>query len=517
MAYRLTEAIERAKKEAEWYKVSTAQPSSSAAQLVVNTVDNRGVCVVQGPPGTGKTHVLEQAIDTVMRKLDKGELVLYVASTNKLVYDMFYRLTKRLYQKGYRDSDVKRMIRVYGSKFDYSGSEVLGKDIDEHTHIVLATSYQKRVHGDLIKEVHIMVDEASRSRLYEPIIDIVPLLINAVEKGRSINGSLSVVGDPMQAIGLGELYVVKRHKRVEHLLEEKILHSLLELRGLQPSKEPLILTRMAREHLRGQHYEFLDITYRLPEPTERPISEGYYDGELRAKYKASDKLADVDYFGPRHELLKDPYFSLAFSLVEELVTTKRSLLVIETRSRYAVSDLGLRYDPTRAKIGSVVGVSIVASTGLRTYVISPYRDMVQQMKLFTKRFYSHHLGVLRDNLVFDTVHSTLGSEADAVVAILGREDFDPENKTVYFQEPELFNVQLSRHKRMLVLIGDPVKLLREAERADQEMNSTQYRPIRTTIKRLLELVGVEDVDSKGEMSLAKKKETDAGIFFRLNA
>ena len=54
-----------------------------------------------------------------------------------------------------------------------------------------------------------------------------------------------------------------------------------------------------------------------------------------------------------------------------------------------------------------------------------------------------------------TARSALGSEADIVVAVLGKEYRGREQaETIYFQAPDLVNVQFSRHKRLLAVTGN---------------------------------------------------------------
>jgi hypothetical protein len=66
----------------------------------------------------------------------------------------------------------------------------------------------------------------------------------------------------------------------------------------------------------------------------------------------------------------------------------------------------------------------------------------------------------RVRLRFDnshTVQAMIGGEQDFVVTMLGKEyaasDWAEAFATLYAREPELLNVQLSRHRRLLVAIG----------------------------------------------------------------
>jgi hypothetical protein len=55
-----------------------------------------------------------------------------------------------------------------------------------------------------------------------------------------------------------------------------------------------------------------------------------------------------------------------------------------------------------------------------------------------------------------TVQSMIGGERDFIVTALGKEyaaDQLGERPTLYAREPELLNVQLSRHKALLIAVG----------------------------------------------------------------
>jgi hypothetical protein len=73
---------------------------------------------------------------------------------------------------------------------------------------------------------------------------------------------------------------------------------------------------------------------------------------------------------------------------------------------------------------------------------------------------------LKRRIRVSTIHSALGSEADIIVAVLGKEykGKEEDKMTIYFQTPELINVQFSRHRRMLVIIGNIEKLANAFEK-----------------------------------------------------
>jgi len=98
----------------------------------------------------------------------------------------------------------------------------------------------------------------------------------------------------------------------------------------------------------------------------------------------------------------------------------------------------------------------------------------------------------------------LGGEDDIVISMLGKEWIsgtnDDEEVTIYFREPENLNVQLSRHKLMLIVIGNLQTLRNSAAEVAQPAKAThrgkprglsaEAKRIHITIDTLLRLAGI---------------------------
>jgi len=112
-------------------------------------------------------------------------------------------------------------------------------------------------------------------------------------------------------------------------------------------------------------------------------------------------------------------------------------------------------DETRAKLGFYATLALYLWSqglggGLGLAATSIYTDMSWSIK-----FQMGRLGREFDNSY--TVQAMIGGEQDFVVTMLGKE-YAASNlaemfATLYAREPELLNVQLSRHRRLLVAIG----------------------------------------------------------------
>jgi len=158
-------------------------------------------------------------------------------------------------------------------------------------------------------------------------------------------------------------------------------------------------------------------------------------------------------------------------------------------SRGVYLDVGALYDPVKAKLGVAVGVALAYMTGRETYVISPYVDQTLQMKMEFQRTFHEHRDL---PLQFLTVQRALGREAFNIVAVLGKEYVGKvEEPTIYFKEPELLNVELTRNQGPLFIIGRLRKLYSQAGEANRQLRTTRYVPIRDMIQELLRLVGVD--------------------------
>jgi hypothetical protein len=91
-----------------------------------------------------------------------------------------------------------------------------------------------------------------------------------------------------------------------------------------------------------------------------------------------------------------------------------------------------------------------------------------------------------------TAHSFLGAEDENVVLILGKEylpkKYPPYERyiyygsTIYFIEPEIFNVQFSRHKVLLIIIGNVERLVWNS---NEEIKSYHSKKSRTLLDEIL--------------------------------
>ncbi|MCE4610568.1 MAG: AAA domain-containing protein [Desulfurococcales archaeon] len=426
---------------------------------------------IQGPPGTGKTSVVEAFAERVLsRFLDdiaSKEIVIYVAPTNHLAVEAFTRISYALLAKGlFSVRDILDMTRVYGYKIspgDCKGLErlhgitedmvrqVLQGYIEPGTVKLVFTTEFQRVSGrfrDKPDRVHLIVDEASKSPYFRAFLPMADYIM----RYEGYPGSLVALGDPEQAIAVPEEF-----RRDVPLLMNKVI-KLLDKGGLKDS-----------------NYVFLDTTYRLPNPSEEPISKGFYDGKLRAFYTSSYKLREMRYvfederrkvLGELNKLKSlDKETQLVHEALYNAVTSSSPIVILDTGKFTPISRRAVisTYDAVRARVSAKASL-ILQLYGVRggfdVMAISPYSDMASNIQYLLASKYG---SLIKTPPLSLTVHSVIGGEADAIVAVLGKEypssrGFnlfldDGAYQTIYFNEPQVLNVQLSRHRRLMVVVG----------------------------------------------------------------
>jgi len=446
---------------------------------IADAIAYGGMSVGVGPPGTGKTVMFNVTQSDVFEKLDKSEVIVYVAPTNRLVEECTVRTLAYLLVKGFNEAELGNLIRVYGSRFK---PEPLKNDVK----IVFTTPFQPGALKDLsrIKDaVHLMVDEASTTPLHGPFIELAMSMVKA-HKNKRMEWlySFSVIGDPMQAIAEG----YKSSEKFKLLIVGRTLMKLIpedERKVVQ--QDPPKIFELANKHASslGIKYFFLDNTYRIPKPTELLVSIPFYNEMLKGVESYKQRLKDIKLEAPslrssvleRCRRLKDEILHKVDNALDSqipivyvrdrgLAYTYRAHGVVIGRRPQEIDEL----DVFRAELASEIAAYLFTTTvdDVKIDVLTPYTEMKTQIQLTLKRLIDAKLDQkLRQRIRVSTIHSALGSEADIIVVALGKEYKGDETTTIYFQTPELINVQFSRHKKLLVIIGNIERLVRGFEKS----------------------------------------------------
>jgi hypothetical protein len=355
-------------------------PSQRRAVDVIKTAyDRRDVGLIQGPPGTGKTSVIVSSIEELIGKLDRNEVLVYVAPTNKLVNDVLVDILPILHNVGYATpDDIVKAIRVFGSDFNYKGVPKVRSPIEKDVKMILTTDYQKFYVSfkDAIERgfsFTFLVDEASKAPLYRFLTPIAMELIRADKSQSKLSiDSLSVVGDPMQAISKKPLYRLHR----EYLLMTFILKHLVS--HLNPDFESLLerspssFYQNILDHASNlKNFVMLDTTYRLPDPSHKIISKGFYNDLLRAFYAINTRLTY------NSELVhKFENFVNSDTIAQKIMdAVKYDIGVIYIRHKDSAyrDTQGENIDSVRAYVAVRAAIAASVITGKNTTIIPIYR------------------------------------------------------------------------------------------------------------------------------------------------
>lgn len=470
----IKDALRIAEREKQW---ELLEAQRKAVRLMNKTVEGDiSLAAVQGPPGTGKTSVVESfARDKLADFIvsENRELVVYVAPTNHLVFEAFRRVSAQLLKSGYDLRSLLKSIRVYGSKIkpfksessrigDVEATEIkqLVSDIDQDVKIVFATEFQRlssRLADYVPNKTHIVADEASKSPFFRIFLSLAEKI--AREPEEYYPHSLMVLGDPQQAITVPEEY-----KIIKVPILMKFVQKILRSRNLD------------------DYWVMLNTTFRLPNPSEDPISYGFYDGQLTARYFAKERMKELrdeilDNFTRITHILKQINLGshsevekIAYS-IEEALSSNSPIVFIDSRPFRR----GDTFDPDRVKLATIASAIFqvankICQFGHSVTVTAPYSDVVNSVSFRFRR-----IGIPGPNVA--TVQAIIGGESDVIIAPLGKEwapdtVIDQSLTTIYHREPEILNVQLSRHRAMMILIGNFEKLMKSR---DQKIKKTALK------------------------------------------
>lgn len=404
---------------------------------------------IQGPPGSGKTYIVERIAEGYLaeRLFEGQDLVVYVAPTNELAWEACVRVLSRIFRRLAPSKnercrlarDLQDLVRVLGYKIRSIGvalrdtceggvqvRRMVDLTIDENVRLVFTTEFQRPFIRSG-RPVKLIVDESSRSPYFRSFIPVVRRI--AASGYRDYPVSMVVLGDPQQAI-----------------MSEGYGRDILLMN---------VVKRRLKECACDKNYVMLDRTFRLPKPSERPISFGFYEDQLRAVVEGRDRLGNLVFDSGTVLGMLKRYIDTSKSplqkvvgLLDEAINNGIPLVVLETPE----FEVGDTLDTLRAELGFYV--SLALTVWMQGYdinrslaVTSIYTDLPQWVGLRLER-----RGLSADRL---TVQALIGGERDFIVTMLGKEyrSADDEHSTLYAREPELLNVQLSRHRSLITLIG----------------------------------------------------------------
>jgi hypothetical protein len=356
------------------------------------------------------------------------------------------------------------------------------------------------------------IDEASKMPFYLPFNPISDAELRALAQGSAgIMHGLVIVGDDRQAVAVGPEYQGYGRFLLALPKVEEILRSL-----------------------NSRQFMTLDTTFRLPEPTQQPISDGFYSDigiQLKAaedaKKRLEDRLKNINWkerLDKCKGLVNDYLWGRVVNSVEDALSSLIPIIMVNTKNAIGPGEYS---ELMRVKLAAYYAVSLRCLLGndVGISVIGPYRDLVEDV-----RYYLRKIGGVNINVRFLTVQSMLGGEDDIVIALLGKEwsanSRDDEGLTIYFREPENLNVQFSRHRLMLIVIGDIQRLRNSAAAIAQRSGLSSFRSdkiisenasrIRKTLDALFSFADISPREVKQLKGLPSKKVSNHAVFVRVD-
>ena len=252
----------------------------------------------------------------------------------------------------------------------------------------------------------------------------------------------------------------------------------------------------------------------MPGPTEEPISRGFYDGRLKAYERFEKRFRKISPLLGGETLniaknrlaeagvdLADSRVKRVINAIDEALSAGDPILIFKTRW----FPRGETFHTERARIGyiSSMYLNIILNTveeGVwNTAVTAPYSDITNSIGYWARKSLRRLGKQYEYTLRYSTVHGIIGGEAEAIVTVLGKEwtaseelrtyyiDYDNYYSTMYFREPQVLNVQMSRHKLLLVVIGDVDRLETQARTLYHSVRRHGYSWIHKTMRALNDL------------------------------
>jgi hypothetical protein len=392
---------------------------------------NQAVVVAPGVPGAGKTtfyaYILAKHLkDEICREsISFNYLYIYIAPTNDLVRDFiekFLGFLKGTFSVECRPEILSRRIRVYGSKVSAPSYPQLLKAIDDEVLLVASTDWQRVAARILTRKVQIyLIDEASRMTFTRLFVSIADAIAKGNAKG-DIRG-FSVIGDENQAVGLEE--------------EERRFLLLSSIREIAEKGSDRV------------YIVPLNVSWRLPEDTARPIKFGFYNGNLIGrgtpfKVNPEDEIVRT----LMREKLCQKYSKYIWDILQ--IASRYPLVHVELGEHFRI---GEKFDEKRAELGWCLAYVLSGLVGNRQVsVVVPYTQMAFAIRILRPP----------QNVRVATIASYLGREDDIIISIFGKEQASQCN-TYYLKDPYTFNVQLSRQRNALFTIGSADILKMSAE------------------------------------------------------
>jgi len=374
------------------------QNNQSQNKAIEKILGTQNYCLIQGPAGTGKTHVIAKAAITLA---EKGEKVLLTAFTNRAVDNICLYLLRNNYHSFIRLGSSHSILREIR---DYTLTEYKERNIEksslgilkEFPIIVATTSTISNPVFEKIGTQTIIIDEASQ--MTEPTV-----LSALIEGDRFI-----LVGD---------------HKQLPPVVQS----SKISEEGMSTSLfERLVNVDPSNIHLLQQQFRMNEKLIEYP-------NKEFYNGKLSSfndEIKKQNLSMLPNFVGDYNEIqnsnIYDPNNPLIFVPVQGIFQHKKKI------------------NKEEAKVISLI-VSNFLKLGLnidQLGIICPYRGQVSEIRR-----------LVNPRVIVDTIDRFQGSDREVIIISLVESQL---HGSKGFADERRLNVALTRAKKKLIVVGDPV-------------------------------------------------------------
>jgi len=145
----------------------------------------------------------------------------------------------------------------------------------------------------------------------------------------------------------------------------------------------------------SKQFMTLDTTFRLPEPTQQPIGDGFYDDtgiQLRAiedaQKRLENRLRNIDWeerLSRCRNLVSDKgnLWNMVTGSVESALSSLIPVIIVNTKN---IIGAGENSEPVRVKLAAYYAILLKCLLGdnVGISVIAPYIDLVEDARYYSK-------------------------------------------------------------------------------------------------------------------------------------
>ncbi|KAG8450883.1 hypothetical protein GDO86_003231 [Hymenochirus boettgeri] len=425
----------------------------NAVRHIVSGISRPAPYLIFGPPGTGKTVTLVEAIKQVVKCISNCH-VLACAPSNSAADLLCERIMKHV--------DHREIYRIIASSRDFQTVPEYIKPCcnwdKNKSSYVFPSKYELKNHKVIITTLvtagrlvsanfpkghfsHVFIDEAGHAVEPECVTAIAGILDVVDEKGNVHGGQLVLAGDPKQ---LGP--ILRSPVAIEHGLGVSLLERLMTQNELYKKVNdlynPTFVTKLLRNY--RSHPNILKIPNEL-----------FYDDELQV---AADEIVSHSYCN--WEKLPRKGFPIIFHGV--LGKDEREG---NSPSFFNVTEIEvlMMYLESLFQTQGKKGLSRISPKDIG--IISPYRKQVEKIRQAIKIKLSGVSDV--KELKVGSVEEFQGQERKVILISTVRSSqdyvkFDEDFSLGFLKNPKRFNVTITRAKALIILVGNPVILGKDA-------------------------------------------------------